>query len=146
MNRSTLIGRLAYQCLLAVSLLSATIVLAGTESYDYKGTLPAPRQSWCVTPPETEFRIGLPGWLAGVQGDFGIAGLVADQDVQFTDILKRLDMIAAGSLYARYHHWEIFADGEYLKLADTEPLRGFLFESASIALKSAFAEGFSGIG
>ena len=136
--------RFLSQCFFAGIFLLASVALAGPENYDYKEALPPPPQSWCVTPPDTKFRIGLPGWLAGVQGDFGVAGLVGDQDVNFTDILKRLDMIASGLLYARYHRWEIFADGQYLKLSDTEPLRGFLFESASIALKSAFAEGFLG--
>ena len=137
-------NRFISQCLVASICWSTFIALAGTESYDYKEAPPPPPQSWCVIPPDTEFRIGLPGWLAGVQGDFGVAGLVGDQDIKFTDILKQLDMIASGSLYVRYHHWEIFADGQYLKLSDTEPLRGFLFERASIALKSAFAEGFLG--
>ena len=89
-KRSSPTNRLVNQLLSAIGLLSASIALAGTESYDYKEALPPPPQSWCVTPPDTEFRIGLPGWLAGVQGDFGVAGLVGDQDVKFTDILKRL--------------------------------------------------------
>src|SRR5262249_23486137 len=62
----------------------------------------------------------------------------------FTDILKDLDMIVAGSLYARYHRWELFADGQYLKLSDTAKLRGFLFQEANVGLKSAFAEAFLG--
>jgi opacity protein-like surface antigen len=141
-NRSSLVNRCAYQFVLATMFLPASIALAGTEPYDYKAA--PPPQSWCVTPPETEFRIGIPGWIAGLSGDFGVRGLVSDQDVKFTDILKRLDMIAAGSLYARYHRWEIFADGQYMKLSDTAPLRGILFESARISLKSALAEGFIG--
>jgi len=100
-KKSGLTNRLVNQFLLAVILVAASSALAGTESYDYKEAPPPPPQSWCVTPPDTEFRIGLPGWLAGLQGDFGVPGLVTDQDVKFTDILKRLDMIAAGSLYAR---------------------------------------------
>src|SRR5947199_5160488 len=115
---------------------------AGTE-VSLKETPPL-EPTGCVAPPDTEFRFGLPGWISGLSGEFGVRGIVTEQDLKFADILKRLDMIAAGSLYARYHRWEIFADGQYLKLADTAPLRGILFESASIALKSAFAEGFLG--
>jgi hypothetical protein len=114
MDKSTLINRFVYHFLVAGIFLSASIALAGTENYDYKEPPPPPPQSWCVTPPDTEFRIGTPSWLAGLQGDFGVLGLVTDQDVAFTDILKRLNMIAAGSLYARYHRWEIFADGQYV--------------------------------
>ncbi len=101
-------------------------------------------QNGCTTPPDTEFRIGIPGWMPGLSGDFGVRGLVSDQDVKFSDIFKRLDMIAVGSLYARYHRWEVFADGQYMKLSDTAQLRGILFESARVSLKSAFAEGFLG--
>ena len=129
---------------LAGIFLFASIALAGTESYDYKEAPPPPPQSWCVTPPDTELRIGLPGWLAGLSGDFGVRGIVTDQDVKFTDILKRLDMIAVGSLYARYHRWEIFADGQYMKLSDTAVLPGLLFDTARVSLKSAFAEAFVG--
>ena len=143
-NRSILNGRFVYQCLLATIFLSASIALAGTESYDYKGAPPPPPESWCVTPPDTEFRIGIPGWLTGLEGDFGVRGIVTDQDVKFTDILKRLDMIAVGSLYARYHRWEIFADGQYMKLSDTAVLPGLLFDTARVSLKSAFAEAFVG--
>src|SRR5947207_2267982 len=53
-------------------------------------------------------------------------------------------MIAVGSRYARYHRWEIFADGQYMKLSDTATLPGLLFDTARVSLKSAFAEGFVG--
>jgi hypothetical protein len=64
MDNSRLLSRFVYHSLVASMFLSASIALAGTESYDYKETLPPPPQSWCVTPPDTEFRIGIPGWLA----------------------------------------------------------------------------------
>src|SRR4030081_3524156 len=98
-------NRFVYQCFLAGIFLSASIALAGTGSHEYKEAPPPSPQSWCVPPPDTEFRIGIPGWIAGLEGDFGVLGVVTDQDVKFTDILKRLDMIAVGSLYARYHRW-----------------------------------------
>ena len=143
-KRSSLTNRVVNQLLSAIVLLSASIALAGTESYDCKAAPPPPPESWCVTPPDTEFRIGIPGWIAGLEGDFGVRGIVTDQDVKFTDILKRLDMIAVGSLYARYHRWEIFADGQYMKLSDTAVLPGLLFDTARVSLKSAFAEAFVG--
>jgi len=124
--------------------LPASILLAGTETYDYKAAPPPPPQPWCVTPRDIEFRIGIPGWITGLQGDFGVRGAVTEQDVKFTDILKRLDMIAVGSLYARYQRWEIFADGQYMKLSDTAKLPGLLFDTARVSLKSAFAEAFVG--
>jgi hypothetical protein len=75
--------------LAAAILLPTSIALAGTETYDYKEALPPPPEVWCVTPPDTEFRIGLPGWITGLSGEFGVKGVVTDQDVKFTDILKR---------------------------------------------------------
>jgi opacity protein-like surface antigen len=144
MNRSTPRRPFVYQCLLATILLPASIVLAGTESYDYKAASPPPPQLWCESPPPVEFRIGIPGWVAGLSGDFGVRGVVTEQDVKFTDILKRLDMIAVGSLYARYQRWEIFADGQYMKISDTATLPGLLFDTAHVSLKSAFAEAFVG--
>jgi opacity protein-like surface antigen len=143
-KRSSLTNRVVNQLLSAIVLLSASIALAGTESYDYKGAPPPPPGSWCITPPDIEFRIGIPGWITGLEGDFGVRGIVTEQDVKFTDILKRLDMIAVGSLYARYHRWEIFADGQYMKLSDTAVLPGLLFDTARVSLKSAFAEAFLG--
>jgi hypothetical protein len=101
-------------------------------------------QNRCVPPPDTEFRIGLPGWIAGLSGDFGIKGFVSEQDLSFSEILHHLDMIATGSLYGRYHRWEFFADGLYIRASDTAPLRGIFFDSAHVALKSAFAEWFVG--
>ena len=56
--------RFLSQCFFAGIFLLASVALAGPENYDYKEALPPPPQSWCVTPPDTKFRIGLPGWLA----------------------------------------------------------------------------------
>ena len=83
-------------------------------------------QSASVTPPDTEFRIGIPTWVTGLSGDFGVRGVVADPDISFGDILNNLDMMAAGSIYARYHRWEFSADGLYLRVAKTAQLRGLL--------------------
>jgi hypothetical protein len=87
----------------AIVLLVST-ALAGTENSDYKATPPPSPESWCVTPPDTEFRIGIPGWIAGLSGDFGVKGVVTDQDVKFTDILKRLDMLARDAWQRRSEH------------------------------------------
>lgn len=101
-------------------------------------------QQGCVTQKDTQVRIGLPLWMAGVSGDAGVKGVVTEQDVDFTDILKRLDMTVSASLYFRYHRWELFADGLYMKIGDTADLRGILFDSARVSLKTAFSEQFLG--
>jgi hypothetical protein len=135
--------RFVNHSLLLTILLSASVGLAGTESYDYKEAPPLP-QPWCIPQSDTEFRIGIPGWITGVSGEFGVRGVVTEQDVDFTDVLQRLDMIAVGSIYARYHHWELFADRQYLRISDTATLPGLLLDTAHVALKSAFAEAFLG--
>src|SRR4051812_23071037 len=38
----------------------------------------------CVAPPDTEFGIGIPGWVAGLSGDLGVKGIVTEQDLSFT--------------------------------------------------------------
>ena len=136
-------NRFIYQSSVAVIPCRPRSLWLELRSYDYKEAPPPPPQSWCVTPPDTEFRIGIPGWLSGVQGDFGVAGLVTDQDVDFTDILNRIDMLISGSLYARYHRWEIFADGQYLKVSDSEPLRGFLLKAPTSLLSQPSPKAFS---
>ena len=67
-KRSSLTNRVVNQLLSVIVLLSASIALAGTESYDYKAAPPPPPESWCVTPPDTEFRIGIPGWIRWFRG------------------------------------------------------------------------------
>jgi opacity protein-like surface antigen len=96
------------------------------------------------TSAETEFRIGIPAWLSGLSGDFGVRGVVADPDITFGDILNNLDMMLAGSIYARYHRWEFSADGLYLRVSKDAQLRGLLFGAAHVALKDAFSEQFIG--
>lgn len=101
-------------------------------------------QQGCVAPKDIELRIGLPSWISGVNGDAGVKGIITEQDLSFTDILKDLNMMASGSIYFRYQRWEIFADGLYLKIGDTADLRGILFDSARVSLKQAFSEQFLG--
>lgn len=79
-----------------------------------------------------------------MSGDFGVRGVVTDQDIKFHDILDHLDMLASSSLYARYHRWELMADGLYLRLSADASLRGTLFDGAHVSLKQAYAEWFIG--
>lgn len=120
------------------------MVLAGPlEPSDSKST-PTVEKQGCSAPDDWEFRIGIPGWISGLSGDFGVRGVVTDPDLSFSDILSSLDMMVAGSVYARYQRWEIFADGLYLKVSENAQLRGLLFGNAHIALKDAFSEQFLG--
>ena len=85
MDKLRLTNRFVSRCFLGSIFLSASITLAGTESYDYKTEAPPPPQPWCETPPTLEIRIGVPGWMAGVSGDSGVKGVVTSSDVSLTD-------------------------------------------------------------
>jgi hypothetical protein len=118
-------------------------LFAGPPEQDSK-SIPIVQKEGCSAPDDVEFRIGIPGWISGLSGDFGVRGVVADTDISFADLLSDLDMMAAGSLYFRYHRWEMFADGLYLKVSDSAPLHGLLSGNARISLKDAFSEQFLG--
>lgn len=131
----------------AIGLVFSRTVVAGEEVTQTEKSSPAIQAAGYQSPPDTEFRIGIPGWLASVNGAFGVRGFVTQQDVDVTEILDHLDTIVSGSLYARYHRWEFLADGQYLKLHDTaelEGLKSLFFNSVRVSLKDALAEGFVG--
>jgi len=126
-----------------ISLAGASL-FAGTPGGVEPKSAPGVQQQTGTTPDDVEFQIGIPGWMSGLSGDFGVRGVVADTDVSFGDLLSDLDMMAAGSIYARYHRWEFSANGLYLKVSDSAPLRGLLFGNARVSLKDAFSEQFLG--
>ena len=90
MDKLSLANRFLPQSSLGSIFLSASIAVAGSESYDYKAEAPPPPQPWCETPPILEIRIGVPGWLAGVSGDTGVKGVVVSSDVGVDQLLKHL--------------------------------------------------------
>ena len=142
MNQS--INRLGNQFLIATIVLSAP-VLAGPEPYDTSKEAPPPPVSWCETPPPLEIRIGIPGWVSKLEGDFGVKGIVAPLDVSFDELLRHMDAIPVVlSAYVRYHRWEFFGDGEYVQFGTSARLPGLLFTNADIGVKYAFVEGFVG--
>ncbi|HEY8715841.1 MAG TPA: hypothetical protein VIM00_10710 [Candidatus Acidoferrum sp.] len=143
MNRPGLTSLLGRALLLAAFILPAAMVFAGPEVSDDKAASPTPAPA-CGTPAQVEVRIGLPGWLSGLSGDFGVRGILSPLDVGFTDILQRLDAIFALSAYVRYNRWEFFGDGQYLKLSDSVRLPGLLFDRANLEVESAFVEAFVG--
>jgi opacity protein-like surface antigen len=125
--------------------LSASIALAGTETYDYKEAPPPPPQPWCETPATLEIRIGIPGWLSGLSGDTGVKGVVTSSDVSFEQLLRHLTHVPIVlSADIRYQRWEFFADGQYMEVGASATLPGLLFTTANLHLKSALAEGFVG--
>src|SRR5437762_1208531 len=129
---------------IAIVLLVST-ALAGTETYDYKAAPAPPLEPWCVAPPDTEFRIGVPGSLAGLSGDTGVKGVVSNVDVSFDQLLRHLTHVPIVlSADLRYHRWELFGDGQYMEVGASATLPGLLFTNANVHLKSGLAEAFLG--
>jgi hypothetical protein len=151
MNQSTLINRFLSQFLFLTIVLSAPVLLAGTETYedpkDGKEIIPPQEiQPWCETPPPWEFQVALPGWGSKLTGDFGVKGIVAPLDISVDELLKHLEhMPIAVAAYARYHRWEIFGDGEWVQVhVGTVTPRQLLFTNADLHVGYAFWEGFVG--
>ena len=136
--------------LLAILFSTSNILFAGTEPLatdgkDYSKEVVPLGKSWCETPSLWEVRIGLPGWLAGLDGDSGVKGVEAASDVKFSQILKHLTHFpVALSISARYGRWEFWVDGQYLEVGTSATLPGLLFTDANIHVKNALAEGFIG--
>jgi opacity protein-like surface antigen len=135
---------------LAIFFGSSTILFGGTEPVatdekDYSKEVAPVEKSWCETPPPWEIRIGIPGWLAGIDGDSGVKGLEASSDVKFSQILKHLTHFpVALSINARYRRWEFWVDGQYIEIGTHATLPGLLFTDANVHLKNALTEGFVG--
>jgi hypothetical protein len=140
--------------LMALVLIGPGVLLAGSDtsapdgkdnSKDYSKEAPPPVKSWCETPKPFEIRIGLPGWIAGISGDSGVKGLEASSDVTFDQLLKHLTHVPIVlSADAHYQRWELFGDGQFLKVGTGATLPGLLFTSADIHLSSGLVEGFVG--
>ena len=86
------VNRFVRQILIAASLLVGPVLLAGTESYDYKQAPPTITESapW-------QFTIAVPGWLASTNGTIGIHGVNADIDVPITDVLQHFERDFGGA-------------------------------------------------
>jgi opacity protein-like surface antigen len=136
---------LVARAIFAATILSTSIVFAGSGYDISKEAPPPPPQPWCQTPPTLEIRIGVPGWMAGVSGNTGVKGVVTSPDVSFDQILTHLTHIPLSlSVDVRYQRWEFFGDGLYMDVGASASLPGLLFTNADIHLQSGFAEGFVG--
>lgn len=107
--------------LLMISVSAIGTLWAGQEEYtdgkDYSKEVPPLEKSWCETPALWEIRIGIPGWLAGLDGDSGVKGIEASSDVKFSQTLKHLTHFpVALSINARYGRWEFWVDGQYIEV------------------------------
>jgi len=87
------------------------------------------------------YTVGLPGWLAGLNGDIGIGGFQPiHTDVPFSKILDHLDMVASLSVEAQHGPWGLYAEGLYLKLSAGGETPGRLLDTISLEQKEVLFE------
>jgi hypothetical protein len=88
-----------------------------------------------------QFSVGIPGWLAGLNGDFGVRGMnPVHVDVPFKEILQNLEIGAMLRADAQHGKWGFYVEGIYLKLgADGKP-PGPLLNSIDMQIQQVLAE------
>jgi hypothetical protein len=91
--------------------------------------------------PDRELATVMPGWLAGMEGTIGVNGIEAGVDVGFDDIVKNLDMIAAGGLEGRYGKFGFILEGIYVKASFGGDTPGPLLSGVSVGVEQVLAEG-----
>jgi hypothetical protein len=78
---------------------------------DKKVVVPVQDETW-------QFKLSSPGWLAGLEGDVGIDGVISRVDVDPGDIIRRIDMAASLRGEASKGRFGITGDFLYLSLSD----------------------------
>jgi len=141
------ISRFRCQLSVAAAILLPSLVFGDTETTDSKTIssskeAPPIEKSWCETPPDWQFRIGLPGWLAGLSGDSEVKGVVSAADVSFDQLLHHLTHFPiALSADVRYKRWELFGFGQYIEVGDHATLPGLLFTNANVHIQNGILQG-----
>lgn len=124
-----------------VALVSALLALSAPAGTDQSlsrdlavSPSPSAKSGW-------EFSMSIPGWMAGLEGDIGIAGLKpVHVDLPFTKLVPHLDMIAALAVEAQHERWGFFIAGVYEKLGVNGDPSGPLLDSVKVDVKMALAE------
>jgi len=133
-------GKFVSDCLILGSVfLSASLAQSGTEYHAPTAPTiqPSGESPW-------EVRIGIPGWVPTISGDFGLRGVTSSVDINVLDDLSEIDGLFVLSAYIRYQRWEIFGDGFYVNVSDSVTVPDLLSTTADLSLKSGFAQGFLG--
>jgi len=133
-------GKFVSDCLILGSVfLSASLAQSGTEYHAPTAPTiqPSSESPW-------EVRIGIPGWVPTISGDFGLRGVTSSVDINVLDDLSEIDGLFVLSAYIRYQRWEIFGDGFYVNVSDSVTVPDLLSTTADLSLKSGFAQGFLG--
>ncbi len=70
---------------------------------------------------DLEYNLILYGWLAGLEGVSGVAGMPVAVDVKFGDVLDNLDMVWANTFEIRKDRVGLFTDIMYLAISPSVP-------------------------
>ncbi len=123
------------------------LLVAVTIAFNaFAGTDHSISRDLAVSPPQGaksdwEFAVGIPGWMAGLNGDIGVAGLnPVHVDLPFTKLVSHLDMVAALAVEAQHDRWGFFIAGVYEKLGVNGDTPGPLIDSVKVDMKMALAE------
>lgn len=81
------------------------------ETSDKKAIVPAPEESW-------QFKLSMPGWIAGLHGDTGINGMISHIDADPGQVIRRVDMTASFRGEVSKGRFGLMADFLYLSLSD----------------------------
>src|SRR5688500_157455 len=97
-------------------LFTAVAAFVGTASAGETNS----KQAAPPTPLDDRWRLALaaPGFMAGIDGDVGIDGVISEIGVGFDDILPRIDMIWATRADASKGRFGILGELIYLSLSD----------------------------
>lgn len=114
-------------------LLMGSMSLASAADQIYPGADTVEYQ----TPSGWTFTVSAYGWLAGIEGNVGVGGRVANVDASIGDILSNFDIAVMGLAEARYERFGVFTDFNYVQLSASQdtPL-GLLASSADVTAEN----------
>ncbi len=122
--------------------LLAAFLFAVPPSNAGTGYLPSPKEvADFPDPSEIDVSFILPGWLAGIEGGIGVWRFRSEVDAGIDDILRNLDMIAAGTIEVRRDRFGFILDGMYLKASVGGDPPGPVFSNVSVSVEQVLAEG-----
>src|SRR5678815_2183866 len=63
----------------------------GIDDKDSSKELPPAPVSWCQAPSAFEIRIGVPGFVSAISGDFGAKGVVTNLDLSIDKVVSHIN-------------------------------------------------------
>lgn len=110
-------------------------VIALTASAHAGTPAPTPALEPIPAASDWEFRLGLPGWISGIEGDVGVFGTTSAIDVPFDDIVSNLDMVVASNFEARKGRWGLLTGLAYMELSGAAGTPGPLINRVTLEMK-----------